>query len=209
MCCASLEEGEGVDITISRVPVATVDDVKRSRRVLLYGVTGSGKSTAAMAIGARLGVAVHLADEEFGWLPGWVQRPADEMRALAEVAASEPAWVFDTAYSAFRDQVEPRADVIIGLDYPRWLSLGRLLRRTLIRTLDRRPICNGNVETPRQLFSHDSIIVWHFRSFARKRSAMRAWASRSEGPPVLLVRRPNELDQLLSALGGDTPTSSS
>lgn len=115
------------------MPVATVNDVQRSRRVLLYGVTGSGK---------------------------------------------------------------------------RWLSLGRLLRRTLIRTFDRRPICNSNVETPRQLFSQDSIIVWHFRSFARKRSAMRAWASRAEGPPVLLVQRPNQLDQLLSVLGGDTPTSS-
>ena len=54
---------------------------------------------------------MHLADEEFGWLPGWVQRPAPEMRALAAVAASEPEWVFDTAYGTFRDLVEPRADV--------------------------------------------------------------------------------------------------
>lgn len=182
------------------VPTATVEDVQRARRVLLYGVTGSGKSTAALAVGARLGLPVHLADEEFGWLPGWVQRPASEMRALAAVAASEPAWVFDTAYAIFRDLVEPRADVVIGLDYPRWFSLGRLLGRTLIRVVDRRPVCNGNVETLRQLFARDSIIVWHFRSFARKRAAMRAWAARAEGPPVMLVRCSRELDQLVNAL---------
>lgn len=183
------------------MPPATVDDVQRAKRVLVYGVTGSGKSTAALAIGARLGLPVHLADEEFCWLPGWVQRPAAEMRALVAVAASEPAWVFDTAYGSFRDLVEPRADVVIGLDYPRWISLGRLLRRTLARAVDRRPICNGNVETLRQVFSRDSIIVWHFGSFARKRATMRAWAARTEGPAVMLVRRPRELDLLVGALG--------
>ncbi|MBK8445923.1 MAG: adenylate kinase [Micropruina sp.] len=182
------------------MPPATVDDVQRAKRVLLHGVTGSGKSTAAVAIGARLGLPVHLADEEFGWLPGWVQRPADEVRALAAVSAAEPAWVFDTAYGSFRDLVEPRAEVVIGLDYPRWISLGRLLKRTSIRVIDRRPICNGNVETLRQMFSPDSIIVWHFRSFTRKRATMRTWAARTEGPPVMLVKCPRELERLLSAL---------
>jgi hypothetical protein len=123
------------------------------------------------------------------------------MRALASAAASGPAWVFDTAYGSFRDLVEPRADVVIGLDYPRWLSLGRLLRRTVVRAVDRRPICNGNVETARQVFSRDSIIAWHFRSFSRKRATMRAWAERAEGTPVFLVRHPRALDRLLSALG--------
>ncbi|MCC6497608.1 MAG: hypothetical protein IT193_15255 [Propionibacteriaceae bacterium] len=66
--------------------------------------------------------------------------------------------------------------------------------------IDRRPICNGNVETFRQLFSLDSIIVWHFRSFTRKRATMRAWAARAEGPPVMLVRRPRELERLVTAL---------
>jgi len=182
------------------VPTATVDDVRRARRVLLYGVTGSGKSTAAVAIGARLALPVHLADEEFGWLPGWVQRPADEMRALAALAAAEPTWVFDTAYGSFRDLVEPRADVVIGLDYPRWISLGRLLKRTVIRVIDRRPVCNGNVETFRQVFSPDSIVVWHFRSFARKRSTVRAWAARADGPPVMVVRRPRDLERLVRTL---------
>lgn len=187
------------------MPTGTLDDVQHARRILLYGVTGSGKSTAAVEVGARLGLPVHLADEEFGWLPGWVQRPAPEMRALAAAAASEPEWVFDTAYGTFRDLVEPHADVVIGLDYPRWISLGRLLRRTVIRAVDRRPICNGNVETPRQAFSRDSIIVWHFRSFARKRATMRAWAARAEGPPVLLVRRPRDFDQLVNALRSPEP----
>ena len=177
-----------------------MDYVQRAKRVLLHGVTGSGKSTAAVAIGARLSLPVHLADEEFGWLPGWVQRPAEGMRTLADVAAAEPAWVFDTSYGSFRDLVEPRAQVAIGLDYPRWISLGPLLKRTFTRVIDRRPISTANVETFRQMFSLDSILVWHFRCFTRKRATMRGWAARAEGPPDMLVRRPCELDRLLRAL---------
>lgn len=168
--------------------------------MLLYGVTGSGKSTAAIAIGERLGLPVHLVDDEFGWLPGWQQRPVAEMRELAGSAAAEPAWVFDTAYAAFRDLVEPHAEVVIGLDYPRRISLSRLLRRTLVRVVARRKVCNGNVETLRRALSSDSIIVWQFRSFARKRDVVRQWAADVDGPSVLLLSHPRELADVLDAL---------
>ena len=41
-------------------------------RVLVYGVTASGRSTAALAIGARTGMLVTLVDE-LTWLAGWVR----------------------------------------------------------------------------------------------------------------------------------------
>ena len=51
--------------------------------VLVHGVTGSGKSTAALAIGARTGHPVTLVDE-LTWLPGWVLAgplgPEDRLR---------------------------------------------------------------------------------------------------------------------------------
>ncbi|MDO5677032.1 MAG: adenylate kinase [Propionibacteriaceae bacterium] len=182
------------------MPLATVDDVRRARRILLHGVTGSGKSTAAQALGEVLGLPVHLSDEEFGWLPGWVQRPRDDMRRLAAVAAAKPEWVFDTAYSAFRDLVEPKAEVIIGLDYPRWLSLGRLIRRTLSRVITQQEMCNGNRENWRAIFSKESIILWHFKTFRKKRDAMRSWAARSDGAPVLLLKHPREFSALMQEL---------
>jgi adenylate kinase family enzyme len=174
--------------------------VRLPDRVLVYGVTGSGKSTAAVAIGARTGLPLTLVDE-LTWLPGWVPVDAAVQREMiGEIVAGE-RWLLDTAYGAHLDLVLPRAQVVVGLDYPRWLSLARLVRRTVSRVITQEPMCNGNVETWRQVFARDSIIVWHFRSFARKRARMRAWAVTPDGPEVVLFRRPRELEAWIAGLG--------
>jgi hypothetical protein len=85
-----------------------------------------------------------------------------------------------------------RAQLVVGLDYPRWLSLSRLVRRTAVRSLTRERICNGNVESVRQMFSADSIVRWHFTSFARKRQRIRAWEADPDGPAVVRLTSPRE-----------------
>ena len=176
------------------------------RRILVYGVTGSGKSTAAARIAATTGLPLHLVDE-LTWLPGWVPVGDDVQRErFAEIVATDD-WVLDTAYAAWKDLVLPRCQLVVGLDYPRWRSLARLLRRTATRLVDRKPICNGNVESLRGTLSRDSIIVWHVQSFARKRARMRAWAA-SDDVPILLFRRPAELEQWLTSLESDIDRSS-
>lgn len=182
------------------MPPATVDDLRRARRVLLHGVTGSGKSTAAVALGRVLDLPVHLVDDEFGWLPNWVQRPVGDMRALVAEVMTQPGWVFDSTYSSFRDLVEPHVEVVVALDYPRWLSLARLCRRTISRVITKDLVCNGNTENWRAIFSRESIILWHFRSFARKRRTLRAWEHSADGPPVLRLEHPRDLRRVLAQL---------
>ncbi|MDN5562712.1 MAG: adenylate kinase [Luteococcus japonicus] len=182
------------------MPAATLDHLRTAQRVLCYGVTGSGKSTAALALGALLGLPVHLVDDEIGWLPGWRQRPVPEQRELAASMVAEPGWILDSAYGHWRDLVLPRAEVILALDYPRWLTLARLVRRTVRRVVTKEPQCNGNVETLRQTFSSESIIAWHFRSFANKRRRMRAFEAATDGPAVLRLTHPRQLTELLAEL---------
>ncbi|WP_420174194.1 adenylate kinase [Luteococcus sp. OSA5] len=185
------------------MPVATVDDLRRAQRVLCYGVTGSGKSTAAHRLGALLGLPVHLVDDEIGWLPHWQQRPVPEQRELAATVVAQERWLLDSAYGHWRDLVLPRTQVIVALDYPRWLTLARLLRRTVWRVVSREPQCNGNVETLRQTLSKDSIIVWHFRSFANKRRRMRAYEVAGDGPAVIRLTHPRQLRRLLAQLAAE------
>ena len=93
-------------------------------------------------------------------------------------------------------------DLVVGLDYPRWFSLQRLIRRAVTRAVDKKPICNGNTESFRAILGRDSIIRWHFQSFGRKRGRMRAWAAAADGPAVLLFTRSRDLEQWIDTLGG-------
>ncbi|WP_193610758.1 adenylate kinase [Nocardioides lijunqiniae] len=169
------------------------------QRVLVYGVTGSGKSVAAARLGDVLGLPVTFVDE-LTWHPGWVAVPTDEQRAaIARVVAGDGR-VLDGAYSTWLDLVVERADLVVGLDYPRWLSFQRLLRRTLRLIRTQQPTCNGNTETWRQLWGRESILRWHVQSFPRKRRRLRAWAQANGRPEVLLFRRPRELEAWIAGL---------
>lgn len=173
-------------------------------RILVYGVTGSGKTTLARQIGEITGLPWHSVDDEIGWLPGWVERPRAEQREMAARIAVSDQWVLDTAYGHWRDVVVPRAQLIVALDYPRAVSLGRLLRRTARRVVTGERACNGNRESLRQAFSSESIIAWHFRSFARKRERIAAWEADPAAPPVVRLRSPGATDAWLNSWRGAT-----
>jgi adenylate kinase family enzyme len=168
-------------------------------RILVYGVTGSGKTALAARVAERTGLPWHALDD-LTWEPGWVAVPPDEQRRRVEAVCAGEQWVLDTAYSQWIDIVFARVELVVGLDYPRCLSLGRLIRRSLLRVVDRRAVCNGNTESFRQLFSRDSIVAWHFRSFARKRARIRAWAADESGPAVVHLTSPRETRRWLATL---------
>ena len=62
---------------------------------------------------------------------------AAEQRAFGAAIAAQDCWVLDSAYGGWRDLVLARAELVVALDYPRWLSLSRLVRRTARTDRDR------------------------------------------------------------------------
>lgn len=168
--------------------------------MLIHGVTGSGKTTLARRLSEVTGLPWTESDAET-WLPGWQQRPLTEQRERIAALCARDRWILDSGYATWLDVVLPRVDLIVGLDYPRRLSLARLLRRTATRVVVRRPVCGGNTETCRQTFSRESIVVWHVRTFGSKRARLDAWEADPSAPPVLRFRRPRDLERWISALG--------
>jgi adenylate kinase family enzyme len=138
-------------------PVSVPSAPPPLHRILIYGVTGSGKTTLAAQLSVVTGLPWHSVDD-LTWEPGWVGVPIDEQRRRIGTICAGDRWILDTAYGGWLDVPLARADVTVALDYPRWLSLGRLIRRTLRRAIDHQPICNGNVESWRQMLSSESIL---------------------------------------------------
>jgi adenylate kinase family enzyme len=168
-----------------------------ARRILIYGVTGSGKTQLAQTLSEVAGIPWHSVDD-LTWEPGWNEVPNDEQRARICAICQGDEWILDTAYAKWKEIPLAQAELIVALDYPRWVSLGRLLRRTVARAIDGRPVCNGNRETFRLMFSKESIIAWHFKSFDRKRRRIREWIE--GGRPVLCHTSPRETERWLSSL---------
>jgi adenylate kinase family enzyme len=179
--------------------VSDEPEVRTCRRVLVYGSPGSGKTHAAGRIAARIGSPAISVDDLI-WNPGWRPIPDEDQRRTFAAVLADESWVLDGATHAFRDLVVQRADLIVALDYPRWRSLARLLRRSAGNVRHQRVICNGNVETVGDLLGRDSILLWHFQSFRRIRQRMRGWALDPEAPRVLLFSRPRELEAWIASL---------
>lgn len=170
-----------------------------ARRIVVYGVTGSGKSTAAERISGAKGLPYYPVDE-LTWEPNWVEVPPEEQRRRITAICAREEWVLDAAYGKWLDIPLSRAELIVALDYPRWLSLTRLVRRTVRRAVDKSLVCNGNHESVRTMFSRDSIVAWHFKSFKRKHRQMRAWSKNLARNAVYRFERPRELDAWISTL---------
>lgn len=173
--------------------------VPQPQRVLILGSTGSGKSTLAARVSERTGLRfVHT--DDLIWEPGWVLvDEAEKQRRIADVLLAD-RWVLDAVPSSCLAMALARADQVVGLDYPRWLSLQRLVRRTARRVITRESVCNGNTESLRETFSRNSIFAWHFRTFTRNRRRMRALEADRTAPPVVRLTSQRETDAWLRSL---------
>ncbi len=141
------------------------------RRICVVGTTGSGKTTFAAALAARLHVP-HIELDALHWDPGWQEVPDEVFRQRVEMAARQPAWVCDGNYHVVRDLLWARAEAVIWLDYPLGVIFARLLYRTLRRAITREVLWNGNREPfwPHlKLWSPESLIHWMFKSYGRRK----------------------------------------
>lgn len=138
-------------------------------RVSVIGSSGSGKTTMARAIAARLGLPLLELDSIFH-LPEWTPLPAEEFRAqVAEFTAGD-RWVVDGNYTSLGigDIVWSRADTIVWMDLPKRIVMRRVEVRSLSRAATGEELWNGNRERWPSLLKwnpEENILRWSWTRF--------------------------------------------
>ena len=146
------------------------------QRVYILGTSGSGKTTLGRSLAAKLS-ADFIEIDSIYHQGDWRPLPIAEFREAVAARCAGEQWVADGNYSAVRDLVLARADVIVGLDYPKWLVIRRLLRRTLRRAWTREELWNGNRERFTSMFSRDperNLLLWAWTTHAKRREQIAA-----------------------------------
>jgi adenylate kinase family enzyme len=142
------------------------------RRIIVCGPTCSGKSTLAKILSQRLYIK-HVELDALYWKPDWKETPLEEFRAdISAILEKNPdGWVIDGNYSETRDLTLPLADTVVWLHFPFRVAFWRLLKRTVSRCIDHKPLWGTNYESWRQaFFSRDSLILYqitHWRKYER------------------------------------------
>jgi adenylate kinase family enzyme len=175
-----------------------------ARRISVKGTSGSGKSTVALALARRLGIAyIELDALHHG--PNWSEPTAEEFRVrVGEVMESAPGgWVIDGNYdSKLGDLVVDEADTIVWLNLPLSVTFPRVVRRSVHRIRNDVELWNGNRETWRdQLASRDSIFLWMVKSHVRQR---RQWPKRFHDDSRLVrLRSQDEIARWLETVADE------
>ena len=173
----------------------------------MVGTTGSGKTTLAAELARRLGLA-HVELDALFWDPGWTQAPRDVFRQRVSDAVARDGWVADGNYGAVRDIIWGLADTVVWLDYPLWVNMVRLVRRTVPRVLRRQELWNGNRERFKdQFLSRDSLFLYAARTHADKRRQYPVLFSSPEYRHlhVIRLRSPRATREWLASLAQPAP----
>jgi len=149
----------------------TAEMLNIGRRVVVYGTTGSGKTTVAARIARCLGVP-HIELDAIFWLPDWTKKPPEEykLEVSALLERYQDGWVFDGNYRELREITLPRADAVVWLWLPFRVIFWRLLKRTVRRAWTGETLWGTNQESLLQaFFSRDSLLLYAITSRRRHR----------------------------------------
>jgi len=103
-------------------------NTKKTKRVMVIGCCGAGKSTFSKKLHSILGIElIHL--DQYYWKPNWVESDSEEWKHKVQELAAKPEWIIDGNYGGTMNFRMDRADTIIFLDYSTISCLWRITKR--------------------------------------------------------------------------------
>lgn len=162
----------------------------KPRRIVVLGSAGTGKTRFSRKLAERLG-APHVCLDEI-WPPGLTPEDVPAFRALVTRAHAGEAWVSDGNFAlATFDLRLPRADLVLWLERPKWLSTLNAFRR--LADPGQTHVLTGLPKALR--------FIWRFDQINRPR-IMASLAEQGPDVPVRHLRNREEEASVLAEIEG-------
>lgn len=108
-------------------------------KIVVLGVSASGKTTFARKLSEKTGLPVTYMDEVM-WRPGWKYIGDVETAAQIEKVSNNDSWIIEGFIDKnSQKSLFEKADTLLYLDYPGWLSAWRYIKRWLKHRKTPRP----------------------------------------------------------------------
>lgn len=170
------------------------------QKILVVGTPCTGKTTLAKKLGDQMKI-IHFDLDDLHWLPGWQERPKDELRIKIETEIMPlDQWIASGNYTtAGRNNIWQEAQTVIWLDLPLSVILKRYVMRTYRRIRYKEPCCNGNIETLKDaVFTKEILLKYILRShFVTRRPVYKRWMENEmRNKQWIVCKSQSDVDQL-------------
>ncbi|MBY0502109.1 MAG: AAA family ATPase [Alphaproteobacteria bacterium] len=120
------------------------------KRIMLFGLPGSGKTTFATHLSRSLNLPLYHLDKHF-FVENWIERDKEDFLNIQRNIVTQDRWIIDGNALASLELRYSRADLVLFFCLPRSICLGRLFKRRFFKDLsidDRGPGCPERLRFP-------------------------------------------------------------
>lgn len=117
------------------------------KRVMIFGIPGSGKSTFAVKLSQRLRLPLFHLDKYF-FIQGWQERDYNEFLSIQRELVEKEHWIIDGNVTKSFEIRFSRSDVVLYFRFNRLLCLWRVFKRLICKNpqiSDRAEGCSENI----------------------------------------------------------------
>jgi adenylate kinase family enzyme len=139
-------------------------------RLIVYGTSGSGKSTFAEAL-ARARNLPLIELDLINWRPGWVGRNETDLAGFiqdVETAIADEGWVATGSYGDVRERMWKRATDLVYLDLPRSVIMRQVIKRSFERAFSGKDVFPGCREHWWRMAGAEHPIRWAWSTYHRR-----------------------------------------
>lgn len=169
----------------------------KARRICVVGCSGSGKSTLSQSLCKRLDLTYISMDRDVFWLPGWQLRARPEALERMQGFVAGERWVIDGNSPGTLPVRLARADMVIWMRPPRFVSVYGVLSRWLKYSGQVRPEmaqgCPEKIDWPFLKY------VWNFEAKEVPQFQEQFAAARPDLPVLVLTSRRQVAEMLADA----------